>query len=193
MSLSPGLQQRLLPVGACAAILAMIVLRQTLEQSMALHMLLQLPVLVGAGLALAHALPESVRARVASYDEHGIAGLFAIMFLSAYWMIPRALESVLTSPLAELAKFSTCVLAGVLLPGILARADRITQIFFLGNFASMMAITGMLYQDSSQRLCNYYLLDDQLVAGSGMVIYAIAAVLAWLVYQWVKALPANPR
>jgi hypothetical protein len=29
--------------------------------------------------------------------------------------------------------------------------------------------------------------------GSGMVIYAIAAVQAWLVYQWVKALPANPR
>jgi hypothetical protein len=173
---------------ALAALVAMIALRPVLEKSMALHMLLQLPALAGAGALLADTLPPWLRRGVARCDQHGIAGLFAIMFLSAYWMIPRALESALTSPVAELVKFATWIGAGLLLPGMLARANTITQLFFLGNFTAMTAIAGMLYQDAPERLCNYYLRDDQLIAGTGLVIYAIAAALAWLVCQRDKTL-----
>jgi hypothetical protein len=174
---------RLRQPAALAVLAAMIALRPVLEKSMALHMLLQLPALAGAGVLLADTLPPWLRRGVARCDQHGIAGLFAIMFLSAYWMIPRALESALTSPPAELAKFATWIAAGLLLPGMLARANTITQLFFLGNFTAMTAIAGMLYQDAPERLCNYYLRDDQLIAGTGLVIYAIAAALAWLACQ----------
>lgn len=191
MSVALQWPRRLRHPAALAALVAMIALRPVLERSMALHMLLQLPVLAGAGVLLADAPPPWLRRSVARCDQHGIAGLFAILFLSAYWMIPRALEAALTSPSAELAKFATWIAAGLLLPGMLARANTITQLFFLGNFSAMTAIAGMLYQDAPERLCNYYLRDDQLIAGTGLVMYAIAAALAWLAWQRNNTLDRN--
>jgi hypothetical protein len=175
------------PIASVVLIGVLAALREALERSMVLHMLVQLPVLVAAGVILGQVGAPFLGRLVARYDEHGITGLFTIMFVSAYWMIPRALESVLTSAPAELAKFASCILAGLLLPGMLQRANTVTQVFFVGNFASMMAIVGLLFQDAPQRLCNYYLLDDQVWAGTGLVIYALAIALVWAWRAWIKS------
>ncbi|WP_238552130.1 hypothetical protein [Herminiimonas sp. CN] len=170
--------------------------RSTLERSMPLHMLLQMPLLLGAGIVCAFAASCVMRdtknrrlhgvACLASghgrkFDEYGIVGLTFLLLLSAYWMIPKALDEVLVSPAAELLKFTAFFIAGLMLPGTLARANRVTQLFFLGNFAWMMAIVGMLYQDTSVRLCNAYLLDDQLIAGQGLVALSIAIPALWFI------------
>jgi hypothetical protein len=42
---------------------------------------------------------------------------------------------------------------------------------------------GLLYQDNPERLCNFYLLGDQEVAGRGLVIVAVLVPLAWLVAE----------
>ena len=53
------------------------------------------------------------------------------------------------------------------------------QGFFLGNVLPMTAAAGQLYQDSPLRLCNAYLLDDQVRLGQWLVALAVAAGIAW--------------
>ncbi|MEO8600092.1 MAG: hypothetical protein ABI656_09715 [bacterium] len=174
--------------------------RFTLERSMALHMLVQMPMLLGAGVACAFALScvrrktqhtsnkllrgiaHLSRYRFGKIDEYGIVALTFFLLLSAYWMIPKALDDVLVSPVTELLKFAGFFLAGLILPGTWARANRVIQLFFLGNFAWMMAIIGMLYQDTTVRLCNAYLLDDQLIAGQGLVVLSIVIPTLWCLH-----------
>ena len=171
---------------AAALVMAALLLRRPLEASMALHMVVQLPMIaVGgalAGLAVARNAPRYAGA-VAHWDAHGIAGLAWLLLASAYWMVPRALEQSLTLPLAEAGKFASLFLLGFLLPGALSRAATVIQLFFLGNFCAMMAIAGMLYQDMPQRLCNAYSLDDQVVTGVGLVVASIGIAAAWCVWQ----------
>lgn len=152
-----------------------------LEASMLRHMLLQLPLLLAAGWLLAGRW-QAPR-KLAVFDQHGAAVLTALLFASAYWMVPRALEQSLTEALAQAAKFTTMLLAGALLPGALRRANVIVQIFFLGNFSAMTAIAGMLYQDLPQQLCNAYFIDDQVVTGMALVALAIGVAVLWSVVQ----------
>lgn len=162
-----------------AVLLAVIVSSPWLESSMARHMLVLLPLLVFVGWTAVGLLPARLSA--ARFDEYGIAGLSAMLFVSAYWMIPRALELSLTSPMFEAAKFGSLVLLGLILPGSLKRCPWVVQLFFLGNFGAMMAIAGMQYQNMPQRLCNAYLLEDQGITGLGLVVGAILISIAWCV------------
>lgn len=159
-----------------------------LEASMLRHMLLQLPLLAAAGWLVAGRAART--GRVAALDEHGLSTFTALIFVSAYWMVPRALELSLTAPAAQAAKFASLLLTGALLPGALKRANRIVQLFFLGNLCAMMAIAGMLYQDMPQRLCNAYLLDDQVVTGTGLVLASLAIAAIWCLCQIRSPRPA---
>lgn len=181
-----------------AAVGLALLLRAPLEGSMALHMAVQLPlILTGGALAARRASgtarqPADGSARgPARWDAHGLAGLVWLLLASGYWMVPRALEQALTLPPAEFGKFASLFLAGYLLPGALARAAPVIQLFFLGNFCAMMAIAGMLYQDMPQRLCNAYTLDDQVLTGVGLVVASLGIAAAWCVWQ-LPALAGYP-
>jgi branched-subunit amino acid transport protein AzlD len=164
-------------VAGLACLLLAALPRHWLEASMLRHMLLQLPLLVAAGWLLAGRARWMARAAV--IDQHGVTGLTALLFISAYWMIPRALELSINAPLAEAGKFASLLVLGALLPGSLKRANWIVQIFFLGNFSWMMAIAGIQYQNMPQQLCNAYLLDDQITTGVALVVASIAIAIAW--------------
>lgn len=170
---------------ALACLLAATLPRVWLESSMLRHMLLQLPLLVAAGWLLAGAMPrgrqgsQPGRWRIAAVDQHGLTGLTALLFVSAYWMIPRALELSITDPLVEAAKFISLGTLGAILPGSLRRANRIVQLFYMGNLCWMTAIAGIQYQNMPQRLCNAYLLDDQIATGAALVCASIAIALLW--------------
>jgi hypothetical protein len=170
---------------AVACLLAAALPRVWLEASMLRHMLLQLPLLVAAGWLLGEALakrwPDRLgeRARIAAFDQHGVTGLTALLFISAYWMIPRALELSITDPLIEAAKFISLTALGAILPGSLQRANWIVQLFYMGNLSWMTAIAGVQYQNMPQRLCNAYLLDDQIATGAALVCASIAIALLW--------------
>jgi len=160
-----------------------------MESSMLTHMLLQLPLLVLAGWLL---LGRSRRlSRVATVDEYGLTVLTGTVLVGAYWMIPRALEQSINEALPEAAKFASLMLCGALLPGALRRARLVIQLFFLGNFCWMTAIVGIQYQDMPQRLCNAYLLDDQLMTGIGLVIASVLIAILWCV-RHAPALLSNP-
>ena len=47
----------------------------------------------------------------------------------------------------------------------------------------MMAVVGMMYQQDTSRLCNFYLLNDQQYAGIGLVVLSIALPVLWLLAE----------
>lgn len=166
-------------------------LRPWLTQTMTLHMLVHIPLILFAGVFLAAALRmwggwsrrpwAAGLARVyGRYNEFGVPGLLAASFAGAYWMIPKALDDVLVSMPADAMKFVGLFIAGMVLFDSLRRANSVIKLFFLGNFSWMAAIVGLLYQENPERLCNFYLLGDQELAGRGLVIIALVLPVIWL-------------
>jgi hypothetical protein len=161
-------------------ILAVPPVRQVMEGDMALHMLLQFPLILLAGWLLARGLSEQARAILHKWNHAGIAGLLLSSIVLMYWMIPRALDMVLSSSILECCKFLTMVLAGVALELSWRTSGVIVRGFFLGNVLPMMMVAGWLYVAAPVRICNAYLVDDQSRTGSGLLALAIAGSLIWL-------------
>lgn len=153
-------------------------LRGMLEASMVLHMFVQLPAIALAGALLAS--PTLLR-HWRRADAYGLTSFTLLLIVSAYWMIPRALELSLTQPLAEAGKFASLLLLGAVLPDAMRRANAVIQLFFIGNFCWMGAIAGIQYQNMPQRLCNAYALDEQILAGVLLTGASAAVALAWCI------------
>lgn len=169
--------------------------RSMLEQSMTAHMLVHIPMLLIGGVFLGNAaskklarLPrrsfaKKLAAQAAACNQFGAPGLLYASLTGLYWMIPKALDGVLLFPHLEAAKFFSVILAGVCLSDSWPRADRVIKLFFVGEYCWMAAIAGLLYQESSTRLCNFYLLNDQAWAGRGLVILAVMIPVGWLLSE----------
>ncbi len=181
--------------GASAALLIVALAFDTaLTRSMALHMLLHIPLILSSGIFAGAAL--SVNAGPApwrrawrlcgKYNEYGVPGLLLAAFVAAYWMIPKSLDDVLLFPAAAAGKYLGLFIAGVALFDSLRRANNVIKLFFLGNFSWMSAIAGLIYQEETTRLCNVYLLSDQELAGRGLVVLALAVPGAWLLSEWAR-------
>jgi len=166
-------------------------LRVRLEALMSLHMLVQIPLLVGAGLFAEQGWHAARRARAAapgarpawSYNEYGVPGLLLVSLVGAGWMIPKALDDALTDWRVAAFKYLGLPVCGWLLRVSLRRANVVIKLFFLGNFCWMGAIVGMTYLDQPIRLCNAYLQDDQDWAGRGLIALAIVLPSCWLLAE----------
>jgi hypothetical protein len=158
---------------AAVGVLALPPVRRGLEASMSLHMLVQFPLLVAAGFLLARALPARLRRAADAWNAHGIAGLLACALAAMLLMIPRLLDLALVDPRVEAAKWLVLLGCGVALQLSWQRAGVLVQAFFLGNLLPMMAAVGQLYQDAPLRLCNAYLLEDQVRLGQALVIVSV--------------------
>ena len=164
-------------------------LRQLLEGSMALHMLVELPLLLasgwGAGAVLAHhRLPAGLPRLI---DAHGVLGLAFASCVGALWMIPSMLDLSLLDTGVQWVKYGAWWFSGVVLRASWHRSEPEIAAFFVGNMAWMLATAGMLYQEEGQRLCVSYLVDEQAVAGKGLIVLAL--VLAGLALHRVVAAP----
>ena len=165
--------------------------RSRLEALMSLHMLVQIPLLVLAGLFAEQAWQARRRAPSAapqaqpawSYNEHGVPGLLLLSLVGAGWMIPKALDDALTDWRVAAFKYLGLPVCGWLLRASLRRAPTVIRLFFLGNFCWMGAIVGMTYLDQPVRLCNAYLQDDQDWAGRGLIALAIILPSCWLLAE----------
>lgn len=168
-------------------VLAMPSVRGMMESDMALHMLLQFPLLLLAGWLLAKGLPVQTRAGLQQWNHAGIAGLLMASMILMFWMIPRALDMVLVERTMEFWKFLTLLLAGAALELSWQAAGMIVRGFFLGNVLPMMMVVGWLYVEAPVRICNAYLTSDQLRAGSGLLAMSIAGSVVWLLAFFVSA------
>ena len=161
-------------------ILGMPDVRLMLEGDMALHMLLQFPLLLLAGWLLAQGVTEQARAVLRQWNHAGVTGLLLAAEVLMFWMIPRALDLVLTDRTWEAGKFLSLALAGAALGLSWQAAGMIVRGFFLGNVLPMMMVAGWLYVAAPVRLCNAYLGSDQLRTGHGLLALAVAGSLIWL-------------
>mgnify|MGYP001554996649 CR=1 FL=1 len=161
-------------------------IRHGLEASMTAQMLLQMPLLVGVGWLLSHALPARALAGVARWNHRGITGLVLASVAGAYWMLPRTLDASVTVPLLGAAKYLALPLL-IGMPFALGwpRMGFIVRGVFLLELIATFFRLGWLYLISPERLCNNYLLDDQQRLGRYMLLIGaalflgVAAKLLW--------------
>jgi hypothetical protein len=170
-----------LALGALA-LLALPAARQALESSMSAQMLVQFPLLGLCGFLLAGSRSARWRSRVDRWNGYGISGLFGIAVTLALLMIPRLLDLAVADARIDLCKGLALLLGGAALRLSWRPAGLVVQGFFLGNVLPMMGAAGQLYQDSPVRLCNAYLLDDQVCLGQLLVGLAVAIALAWFAH-----------
>lgn len=162
------------------ALLALPPARGLLESSMTLHMLVQFPLLLAAGWLLARALPAKLRRHAGAWNAHGMTGLLASALVLMVLMIPRVLDLALVDPRIEAAKWIALLAGGAALQLSWRSAGLLVQGFFLGNLLPMTAAAGQLYLDAPVRLCNAYLLDDQVRLGQGLVLLSLLAAAAFI-------------
>jgi hypothetical protein len=148
-------------------------LRHAIESRMALHMLLEFPLLLASGwaigcLAASRALPTE------TFDALGLLGASVVSCVSAFWMIPAALDLALLHEPMRWAKVASWMLAGALLARSWPRLGDEIAVFFLGNLAWMFATAGLLYREAESRLCVSCLAADQWSTGNGLVVLAVA-------------------
>lgn len=148
-----------------------------IESRMSLHMLLEFPLLFALGWWLGRWMPQRT---LALLDAQGLLGATVASCVFAFWMIPAALDLALLSPVFAAGKYLSWIAAGVLLSWGRQRLSPVVAAFFLGNAAWMLATAGLLYREAETQLCVNYLIDDQLIAGAGLlgwalVLFALAA------------------
>jgi hypothetical protein len=165
-------------------------LRRALESDMAVHMALQVPLLIGLGLLLA----EIVRCReprwLANADWLGIPGIVAVVFATSFWMLPRALDSAVADSAVDLAKFvSLPLLVGLPLGLSWQRMPPLGRAFIWANFIPKLGAIGGLYLAAPTRLCAYYRLDQQTAAGWTLIIIAAALGLSWFIAAFIGQSP----
>lgn len=161
-------------------------LRIPLERDMAVHMAVQLPLLVGVGLLLAPALrPHEPRA-LAEADWLGIPGILLVVFATSFWMLPRMLDWAVADRLTDLAKFlSLPLLAGLPLGLSWRRMPPLGRAFVWANFIPKLGAIGGLYLAAPTRLCAYYRLDQQAVAGWTLIAVAVALGMLWFLAAFI--------
>lgn len=148
-------------------------LRQAVEASMFTHMVLQLPLLVFAGVFAGRRMSGPMTARIAAFDALGLSSALMVIVTSFAWMIPSALDLALLSPAVNLLKFVSLWASGFLLGTALRRLTLGIETFLLGNVGWMLATAGLLYMDATTRLCVNYLFDEQRAAGIGLMAMAV--------------------
>lgn len=153
-----------------------------LASTMVGHVLVQIPLLAAAGFVLGRSIEPKIEVTLRTWNAGGIPGILLASFALAFWMIPRWLDSAVTSTVVDMAKYGSVVLlAGVPLGWSWDRLHPIARGVVKIEFLAMLFRLGWLYLISPDRFCNNYLLTDQVWLGRGLVIVGTALCIAWLI------------
>jgi hypothetical protein len=160
------------------ALLALPTMRHSLERVMATHMLLQIPLLAVAGALVGAGLPLRWKARVDAWNRNGVSGMTMALIASTWWMVPRALDWTLVSPLMETTKFlSLPLFVGAPVALSWPQLGAMGRGLIITNVLPMWAVVGWLYIAAPVRVCNFYLVEQQVAAGAGLLAAAAALSL----------------
>jgi hypothetical protein len=165
--------------------------RDWMQSQMARHMLLQMPLLAIAGWYVHRAGGAALQARLAPWNRYGLTGLILVQCMAAFWMVPRALDLALSSPVMELAKYLGWIFTGVLLRQSMLQSNVIVQLFMLGNVTMMTAAVSDIYANAPNRLCNFYGAGDQAVTAQGLWMLLAVIGFAWALHIWRSGASEN--
>jgi len=155
-------------------------IRNFLESSLILHMLIQIPALILAGWFMGRNLKSNM---MQDWNEDGLPGLFISLVFILFWMIPRWLDASLNETLWEILKFITIpLLIGVPLGMSWFRMSGFTRAVVWTNGISMLVVVGWLYISSPIRVCNNYLVNQQEEFGYAAMILALVIAIFWVVF-----------
>mgnify|MGYP006079169045 FL=1 len=158
------------------------VLGHWLESMLLTHMLLEYPLLVAIGALLANCFRNRLSPWWQLWNGGGIAGILIASFTLAFWMIPRWLDASISEPFVAAAKhLSLPLLVGLPLAMSWPRLHSIAQGLVKIEFLTMLLRLGWLYLISPVRLCNNYLLNEQVWLGQGFLLIALALAITWLI------------
>jgi hypothetical protein len=160
--------------------------RVLLERDMTLHMIVQLPLLAGIGLVFAAILRSWEPRWLIEADWLGIPGLVLAAFASSLWMLPIMLDDAVADPVIDFMKFlSLPLLVGAPLGLSWRRMPPLGRAFVWANFIPKIGAIGGLYLAAPERLCAYYRLDQQAIAGWTLIIVAIVLGLLGFIAAFI--------
>lgn len=163
-------------------VLALPPVRHGLEATMALQMLVQIPLLALTGWWLYLRMSGGIRDSVATWNQNGVSGIVLVSLTAMVWMLPRSMDAALEAPWIETAKFfSVPLLIGLPLAASWPRAGFVARGVFLAEVIATTFRLGWLYLISPERLCSNYPLGDQQWLGRILLGVGVAICLrvAW--------------
>jgi hypothetical protein len=181
-----SMNHRWLAAVTAAAWLTLWMWRTPLESNMAVHMTLQVPLLIALGLALAVVVRQYEPRWFVDADWLGIPGIVLVIFGTLFWMLPRALDGAIGNPWIDGVKFlSLPLLVGLPLGLSWSRMPPLGRAFIWANFIPKLGAIGGLYLGAPVRLCAYYRLDQQAAAGWTLIIVAVALGISWFIVAFI--------
>jgi len=156
------------------------VLQPWLEATMARHMGLEFPLLFVIGWLTASAAGYRLARIIDPWNVKGLTALVFTALVTAFWMVPAALDLAVLHTSVGVIKVLSWLVAGMLMGVSWRQAGVVIQAFFIFNWCWMTVAVGLIYQEAPQQLCSVYLVDDQWNAGAFMVFWAVAVFILWL-------------
>jgi hypothetical protein len=156
------------------------------------QMLVQIPLIFLASVFLSEYLRWPTGSRWMQWNAQGAPGLLFSALVMLYWMTPIALDHAASDSLWETAKIASLAAAGISARISWRLSSGVAHAFYVGNMVWMTVTAGMLYQETTQQLCNAYLWDDQAISGRALVVVSIILAVTWMLMlagQTVRRLP----
>ena len=153
--------------------------RSLIEQSMAWHMVVQIPMLFAGGWFLMGGARDLSKRSPRSWNQFGLTGFIAAQFIITYWMLPISIDRAVVMPQVDVLKLLSLIVSGALIQTSLSRSPAVLQLFFVGYIVSMLISTGVFLATTERRLCNAYSMESQLSAGYGVVALGVALAFGW--------------
>lgn len=158
-------------------ILAIPPINALLEKHLIGQMLIEIPVLIIAGIFFAKFLPFKLK--IYSQHKYGLSSLLLAIFPLIFWLLPRNVDAVLSNNLLDIFRFLTLpFITGLFLAISWHILTGSAKAFVLVNGTAMLFVMGWLYLASPVRLCNNYLLNQQ--EQLGKAILTIGSIIALL-------------
>lgn len=153
-----------------------------LESTLVGHVLVEIPLLVAVGVVIGARAAPRLDSILGPINGGGIPGILLGTMTLVFWMIPRWLDASLTDVSVGAAKYSSLiVLVGMPLAWSWARLHPIARAVVKVELLAMLFRVGWLYLISPDRLCNNYLIDDQIQLGRGFLWIGFALSITWLI------------
>ncbi|HLR23099.1 MAG TPA: hypothetical protein VK100_05175 [Pseudogracilibacillus sp.] len=150
------------------------------ESIMSIHMHMQMPLIAIGGMLLTPFLQKKFPSFFEKYNENGIPGIILFFIIMLYWIIPKAMDDVLSSGYAEAFKFISWALLGIALRDSWSKISRGWEyIVFIGVAIMYMTMAG-LYIFSPDQLCNNYLIVEQRTLGWSYFFIALCLLLYFI-------------
>src|SRR5699024_244061 len=156
-----------------------------MESIMIVHMLVQLPSLIAAGYVIGKVIIRLFPRFFVKWNGNGVPGILIAVFITTYWMLPRAMDEALTFWYIEGFKFMSLPLAGVFIADSWRKLTGIGRGFLFLNYLSMFGLMAWLYIDSPIQICNNYLEAEQKALGWGFAFITMCMVLYIVQYVFV--------